>query len=304
MAHKYWVVSPNVTDQPKIVSEWKREILSLNSAMMGWSPDDYGHSEIGPKFAGKTNNSVQNGDVVLVARRYKREPDLVAFGVISGNSQRRKFSFSESVVQLRRLDPFIEISAIPEDIPFDEVLQFTRSLVQLHPDYEQLNDDWYVCNWINEQLEMVDQHPKGGITETEIPQNGTFSYTIKTGRQVSQARKIEARLVNQYYEWLNGQGMNLVSLRYSNLQCDCWEENRKNLIEAKASDNRENIRMAVGQLFDYAYQGKGKCEKPHMAILLPEKPDFPTLEWLVPLNISIIWQKGNTFFDNANGQFV
>jgi hypothetical protein len=39
------------------------------------------------------------------------------------------------------------------------------------------------------------------------------------------------------------------------------KENRKNLIEAKASDNRENIRMAVGQLLDYAYQGKGKCEK-------------------------------------------
>ena len=57
-------------------------------------------------------------------------------------------------------------------------------------------------------------------------------------------------------------------------------------------------------LFDYAYPGKGKCEKPHMAILLPEKPDFPTLEWLIPLNISITWQKGNTFLDNANGQFV
>jgi len=62
--------------------------------------------------------------------------------------------------------------------------------------------------------------------------------------------------------------------------------------------------MAVGQLFDYAYQGRERCEEPNMAILLPEKPDLRTLEWLIPLNISIIWQEENSFFDNANSQFV
>jgi len=304
MAHKYWVVSPNVTDQPKITSEWKREIVNLHSAMMGWSPDDYGHSQIGPKFAGKTNNSLRNGDVVLIARRYKGEPDLVGFGVINGNIQRKKFSFSENTVQFRQLDPFITISELPKDIPFDEVLQFSRSLVQLHPNSEKFNAAWYVCNWMDELLEIFDQYPEKRIAETEIPQSGTFAYTVKTVRQVSQARKIEAKLVKQYYEWLKGQGRDLTSLKYSSLQCDCWEENRENLIEVKASDNRENIRMAVGQLFDYAYQGKDKCKKPHMAILLPEKPDLQILEWLIPLNISIIWQEANSFFDNANSQFV
>jgi hypothetical protein len=304
MVHKYWIVSPNVTNQPPIISKWKKEILKLHSAMMGWSPDDYGHSQLGPKFAGKTNNSVQVGDVVLVARRYQGEPDLVGFGVTNGNTQLTKFSFSENRVQIRQLDPFITLSELPEDIPFNQVLQFTKSLVQLHPNSEQFNAAWHVCNWMDEQLEIFDQHLDKIITETDIPQSGTFTYTVKTAGQVSQARKLEAKLVKQYYEWLKDQGEDLVSLRYSSLQCDCWEKSRENLIEAKASDNRENIRMAVGQLFDYAYQGKDKYEKPHMAILLPEKPDFRNLEWLTPLNISIIWIEGNSFIDNADGQFV
>ena len=128
--------------------------------------------------------------------------------------------------------------------------------------------------------------------------------TVKTGRQVSRARRREAALVKRYHYWLQRRGKNLCSLKYNNLQCDCWENERENLVEAKASDSREDIRMAVGQLFDYAYQGRERCEEPNMAILLPENPDLATLEWLTPLQISIIWQESSSFYDNANGQFL
>lgn len=304
MSRKYWVVSPNVTRQPKITSDWKREIIIHQSAMMGWSPDEYGHSQIGPIFAGKTNNSVQNVDVVLIARRYRWKPDVVGFGVIDADCRKKKFTFSDNEVYLRQLKPFISISELPGDIPFDEVLQSTRSLKQLYPDSDQFNASWQVCNWMEEQLDSLELPYGKTIIETEIPQSGIFSYTVKTGRQVSQARKIEAKLIRQYHEWLVGKGRSLSSLKYNSFQCDCWEVERENLIEAKASVSRENIRMAVGQLFDYAYQGKEKCENPHMAILLPEKPDLSNFEWLVPLTISFIWQEGNIFVDNANGRFA
>ena len=76
------------------------------------------------------------------------------------------------------------------------------------------------------------------------------------------------------------------------------------MIEAKSSISREHIRMAVGQLLDYAFQGEKEFGKPNMGILLPEEPDPNSVDWLQPLKISLIWRKKAAFLDNANGQFT
>jgi len=86
--------------------------------------------------------------------------------------------------------------------------------------------------------------------------------------------------------------------------CDAHEKDRNNLIEAKASNRREYIRMAVGQLLDYAFLGKEKFGTPYMAILLPKKPEPEILTWLHGLKISVIWKQRRTFVDNARGQFT
>jgi hypothetical protein len=88
------------------------------------------------------------------------------------------------------------------------------------------------------------------------------------------------------------------------LQCDGHEEIRKNLIEAKSSASREHIRMAVGQLLDYAFQGRTKLQGLHLAVLLPAKPAKDVEAWLDSLNIKLIWPDGTGFVDNANGQFT
>jgi hypothetical protein len=63
--------------------------------------------------------------------------------------------------------------------------------------------------------------------------------------------------------------------------------------------------MAVGQLLDYAYLGREDgYERPHMAVLLPNRPDKSIEKWLDSLRIGIIWPVKKAFFDNAGGQFV
>ncbi|MGA2605870.1 MAG: hypothetical protein ABSH01_00265 [Terriglobia bacterium] len=79
---------------------------------------------------------------------------------------------------------------------------------------------------------------------------------------------------------------------------------RRNLIEAKSSISREHIRMAVGQLLDYAFQVEKKFGKPNMAILLPRKPHPNSVNWLPQRNISLVWPEKAAFVDNANGQFT
>ncbi|WP_250459353.1 hypothetical protein [Microbulbifer litoralis] len=60
------------------------------------------------------------------------------------------------------------------------------------------------------------------------------------------------------------------------------------LIEVKSSLEKPNIRMVVGQLFDYWYALKGD-EEPHIAILLPEAPDSECVKFLEWMGIGLMW---------------
>lgn len=64
------------------------------------------------------------------------------------------------------------------------------------------------------------------------------------------------------------------------------------LIEAKSSLERANIRMAIGQLYDYWFNLKGN-EKPHIAILLPNKPDIDCIDFIEWMDIGLMWFEGN-----------
>lgn len=60
------------------------------------------------------------------------------------------------------------------------------------------------------------------------------------------------------------------------------------LIEVKSSSESPQIRMAVGQLYDYSFTLKGDKE-PHLAILLPERPTDEGIKFLQWLDVGLIW---------------
>jgi hypothetical protein len=131
-----------------------------------------------------------------------------------------------------------------------------------------------------------------------------LDFEVRTPERVRMARKLEAELVKGYRQWLEKKSRELKVANYQGLRCDAYEEERNNLIEAKSSGRREYIRMAVGQLLDYAYLGRKQFGRPNMAILLPRKPEAKLQEWLAEAKISVIWTQRRAFFDNANGQFI
>ena len=310
---RYWVVSPNVKQSERTVAAWKKEIRLAPASIMGWGPDDYGHRQQGPKFAGKTQNSIQPDDIVLVARRHNWKPDVVGFGVVNGLYRAGCLPPSDDDVHLRDLNPFIRWSSSPKDVPILDVLQYTRTLVQLHP--EKSNAHRAVCDWMVLQLGLGDGEVGSeetpisttkvrttNITESDLEES-TFGYKVKTKSKVTEARKAEAELVRDYKRWLEKKERKLVRLTFNRLQCDAWEEERKNLIEAKGSTRREDIRMAVGELLDYAFQMQEEWNGPNMAILLPRKPATARIDWL-PCGINVIWRSGRSFRDNAKGHFT
>jgi hypothetical protein len=71
------------------------------------------------------------------------------------------------------------------------------------------------------------------------------------------------------------------------------------LIEAKSSIEASSVRMAVGQLFDYWYRLMGATE-PHLALLLPERPEDTVLNMLDWLRIGVLWVDGDRLETNTN----
>lgn len=120
-------------------------------------------------------------------------------------------------------------------------------------------------------------------------------------------RRREQRLVLAYADYLEDRGRSVARRKISvaeghgNLWCDLFEDDRRNLVEAKASVTRGAVRMAIGQLADYS-QFCG--DSVHQAVLLPTRPS-PDLERLLSSQgISAIWQAADHFEDNARGRFT
>ncbi len=133
-----------------------------------------------------------------------------------------------------------------------------------------------------------------------------YEYTSKTEQR--KVRRVERRLVRRYCSYLRGKGVEPV--REKQVQkgrrdrCDVYVEKRQHLIEAKGSNERSPIRMALGQLIDY---GRFVGNPDGRAVLLPEKPDRDSLALTDEAGVSCIWatdEEFNTFADNAGSDFL
>jgi hypothetical protein len=318
-AKRYWVVSPNVMDNEETVGQWKELTWSLNAAFMGYRPDDERGRAAGYKFA----HVIRPGHVLLIARSSDNQPDLVGAGVVTGPFKkslrglrlpRQDKSWTGS---LRLLSTFHSITSVPKKVPLMSVLG-RPALRELRP--SRSAEEKIVCDWLDGLVGSKRRpsgrrpsgpKPPGPLAKGKVassskrPQHREMEFEVKSAAQLRLAIKKEEKLVRAYEAYLKKSNRILSANWYGRLQCDGYEETRKNLVEAKSSVKREHIRMAVGQLLDYAHLGKDGIGKVHMAILLPGKPDKDIGLWLKnSLKISIIWKTSRGFEDNAGKQFT
>lgn len=319
MVHKrrFWVVSPNVTANYKTIGLWKEAIKQRHVAFMGWGPNDPKH-KLGFRFAHK----ISKGDVILIARRKHGIPDVVGFGIVSKDKSvqvLRGFKPPDKKWRngsIRQLSKFIADPKVPRRVHIESVLNHTMSLCELHPDWSTRPHHRRVCAWLSKELGLptgesgkpsaswkpTDQKRKVKAKPHTDPAQLDFLRRSKAAVKIAKAR--EATLVRGYKKCLGDDGHKFKRIFFGRLVCDAYEDDRKNLIEAKSSSGRGYIRMAVGQLLDYAFLGKKEYPTLHLAILLPKKPEAEVLTWLQGLKISVIWKQGKTFVDNAHGQFT
>lgn len=71
----YWVLSPNVEQDPSVENQWKQAILKYQIAVMGWDVDN----SIGARFV----NEVKVGDIILIAQGANTNKRLFLCGEVS-----------------------------------------------------------------------------------------------------------------------------------------------------------------------------------------------------------------------------
>ena len=123
--------------------------------------------------------------------------------------------------------------------------------------------------------------------------------TVPTRAQEQKRTFREAQLVMRY-EASVGRQLLARSARLPSgelLVCDIFDGAKDQLIEAKASASRQDVRMAIGQLFDYQrHLGK----KSSLAVLLPERPSEDLLNLLGALRIAAIVETSRGTFQHIH----
>ena len=211
---RFWIVSPNVTNNRKTVSEWRNASVAFQAAFMGYKSDERSHKQSGYKFA----HVISEGDIILIARSHGRQPDVVGFGVVKGKFQKRLRGFvapekDRRPGSLRKLSPFIPVTTIPPQLPLIRVLAHTAALRQLNPNTERSHK--LICDWMIQQLsdDSVAKENRPASTRPANPNTslrplshkGQLDFTVRTRQMIRVARKAEAELVEEYMRWLEKQ---------------------------------------------------------------------------------------------------
>lgn len=101
----------------------------------------------------------------------------------------------------------------------------------------------------------------------------------------------EAGLVRRYIEWLESQGQtasrHAIPVPGSQLMyTDVYVDQTGEMLEAKASASRENIRIALGQILDY----ERFVDHSSLSVLVPSKPTQDMLSLLIKHGVGCVWE--------------
>jgi hypothetical protein len=120
-------------------------------------------------------------------------------------------------------------------------------------------------------------------------------------------QRTEARLVKEFHDYLSDRGHVVTGRHYKVegearlLRADLFVKDTATLVEAKASNGRNAIRTAIGQLYDYR---RFEEHEPTLAVLVPLAPARDLERLLTGLDIGCVWPHRDGFRDSVGGRLV
>ena len=143
--------------------------------------------------------------------------------------------------------------------------------------------------------------PLAGQSVIEIPveRQLTERMLIEPTHEPYLAERREQKLVLELMASLRAQGHEVCRLQLrpegepAGLLCDLYDRTSNTLVEAKGSISRPAVRMAIGQLADYARLVK---PSPQRVILVPQQPRPDLLRLAESEGIGVTWPAGDGGF--------
>ncbi|HWX46395.1 MAG TPA: hypothetical protein VNY52_13890 [Solirubrobacteraceae bacterium] len=151
----------------------------------------------------------------------------------------------------------------------------------------------------------LDRLPGDPVTEIPVEQAITESTLIEGDRDPYMAERREQKLVRDFSASLEQQGHAVCRLQIrppkepAPIFCDLYDKTTNTLYEAKGTVARQAIRMAIGQLADYA---RLVDPSPRRVLLVPQQPRHDLCNLLAHEGIEIVWREGDQWLSLADGK--
>lgn len=153
-------------------------------------------------------------------------------------------------------------------------------------------------------MRVTDQIPHPEATSSASPQvrsipleeTITESYTVPAPPNTESERvRSEAGLVQAYAAYLRAQGHTVhrhtITIGEEILVTDLFDDTTGELTEAKSSADRGTIRLALGQVLDYARY----VQPSSTAVLVPHRPSADLCRLLTTNQVNVVWPTGDRF---------
>ncbi|MFF0624698.1 hypothetical protein [Streptomyces sp. NPDC004296] len=137
----------------------------------------------------------------------------------------------------------------------------------------------------------------------EEPTRGKKTKSLRSAQPSTIAEHRQTQISLAYRDFLEGRQHEVFAYQIkiadttSILKTDLYDATDHVLYAIKGSSDRQEIRMAIGQLKDYCRHIDPA--DPTLAVLLPEKPNVDLLDLLERENIKLIYREGETFAEHA-----
>lgn len=133
--------------------------------------------------------------------------------------------------------------------------------------------------------------PQPRTVVVPVEEHNTERAFVSPDREPYELERRESALVQSYRQHLESEGYEVGRLRIvppgesRPLYSDLWNQTNEDLIEAKSTVTRDQIRQAIGQLLDYGRFVPGASR----TILVPSRPRQDLLDYVASVGVGVVF---------------
>jgi hypothetical protein len=192
-------------------------------------------------------------------------------------------------------------AGLPMDL--DELYQWGRDRARRRAEVQEADPSQPEAARSTNELELLsDAERDAAVVYAPVERHLTERARVPQDAMEREALRFESGLVWRFASYLGHMGHEtssiVIHVDHEVIRADLFDNTDRVLYEAKAAPERQKIRMAIGQLLDYA---RFIVPEPRLRVLVPAEPNHDLCRLLAVARIGATWpeNEGWRHFDPA-----